>query len=478
MRHINPAARVAFRDIPDPVGQDFDAVIHAIRPKEYADEVVRIFRHTLETGETYVRSERMEELSGRGPDAHYEWQVARIPLPGGLYGAVCYFRNVSAHVQARIALETADRQKNEFLAMLAHELRNPLAPIRNAGEILSRTLPPSSPTHAAIAMVKRQVTQLTRLVDDLLDVSRITQGRVELKREALDLATIVNHAVEMVEPLFRERQHEVSIISSYRALYVNGDMARLVQCVVNILTNAAKYTDAGGKISVHTRAEDGCALVEISDTGAGISAELLPRVFELFVQGDRTLDRSLGGLGIGLSVARQLVEMHGGKLAAVSPGLGCGSTFSLRLPLIERPAEFSGNALPHKPLPRRVLIADDNVDAADSLAAVLDLDGHVTRAVYSARDALEQAVAFSPDIILLDIGLPEMDGYEVARRIRALLRLDKVKLVALTGYGQIEDLRQAQDAGFDDHLVKPVDFETLSRCLGGLPTGAFSRRVS
>jgi CheY-like chemotaxis protein len=282
----------------------------------------------------------------------------------------------------------------------------------------------------------------------------------------------------MVEPLFRERQHEVSIISSYRALYVNGDMARLVQCVVNILTNAAKYTDAGGKISVQTRAEDGCALVEISDTGAGISAELLPRVFELFVQGDRTLDRSLGGLGIGLSVARQLVEMHGGKLAVVSPGLGCGSTFSLRLPLIERPAEFSGNGLPHKPLLRRVLIADDNVDAADSLAAVLDLDGHVTRAVYSPRDALEQAVAFSPDIILLDIGLPEMDGYEVARRIRALLRLDKVKLVALTGYGQLEDLRQAQEAGFDDHLVKPVDFETLSRCLGGLPTGAFSRRVS
>ena len=478
VRDVNPAARVAFRSFPDPIGQDFDAVMHTMRPREYADEVVRAFRHTLQTGETYVRSERIEELSGRGPDQHYEWQVSRIPLPGGVHGVVCYFRNVSAHVQARTALENADRQKNEFLAMLAHELRNPLAPIRNAGEILSRTLPPNSPTHAAIAMVKRQVTQLTRLVDDLLDVSRITQGRVELKREPLDLASVISHAVEMVEPLFRERQHEVSIISSYRTLHIHGDMARLVQCVVNILTNAAKYTDAGGKINLQTRADEGYALVEVSDTGAGISPELLPRVFELFVQGDRTLDRSLGGLGIGLSVARQLIEMHGGRIAALSPGLGRGSTFKLWLPLIERPGELGDDAAQHQLLPKRVLIADDNVDAADSLAAVLQLDGHVTKTVYFARDVLEQAVAFAPDIILLDIGLPEMDGYEVARRVRAVKRLDPVRLVALTGYGQVEDLRRAREAGFDDHLVKPVDFDTLSRCLGGLPAGAFTRRVN
>jgi signal transduction histidine kinase len=478
IKDMNPAARVVFRNVPNPVGQDFGAVIRAMRPQEYADEIVRIFRHTLQTGEPFTKSERTEPLSGRGPTEHYEWQVSRIPLPDGLQGAVCYFRNVSAHVQARIALETTDRQKNEFLAMLAHELRNPLAPIRNAGEILSRTLPPDSPTHAAIAMVKRQVTQLTRLVDDLLDVSRITQGRVELKRESLDLATIINHAVEMVEPLFRERQHEVSIISSYRGLHINGDMARLVQCIVNILTNAAKYTDVGGKIKLQTRAEEGYALVEISDTGVGISPELLPRIFELFVQADRTLDRSLGGLGIGLSVARQLIEMHGGKVTALSPGLGCGSTFKLWLPLIERAVEVSRDVAQLRPLPRRVLIADDNIDAADSLAAVLELDGHVTKAVYSAREVLEQAVAFAPEIILLDIGLPEMDGYEVARRVRALKRQDLVKLVALTGYGQVEDLRRAQEAGFDDHLVKPVDFETLSRCLGGLPAGAFTRRVS
>jgi signal transduction histidine kinase len=473
IRDVNPTARLAFRTIANPLGRDFDTVIHAMRPKEYADEVVRIFRRVLETGEVYVTSQRMEELSGRGPTEHYEWQVSRIPQPNGRFGAVCYFRNVSAHVQARIALETADRQKNEFLAMLAHELRNPLAPIRNAGEILSRTLPPDSPTHAAIAMVKRQVAQLTRLVDDLLDVSRITQGRVELKREPLDLATVISHAVETVEPLFRERQHEVSIVSSYRALHVNGDMTRLVQSVVNILTNAAKYTDPRGKIKLQIRAEGTYALVEISDNGAGISPELLPRVFELFVQGDRTLDRSLGGLGIGLSVAKQLIEMHGGKVAAVSAGLGHGATFQLWLPLLERPGSQSGELAEPRQPSKRILIIDDNVDAADSLALVLELEGHVTKTGYSAQDALEQAVAFEPDVILLDIGLPEIDGYEVARRMRALRKLDDVKLIALTGYGQGEDLRRTREAGFDDHLVKPVDLDTLSRCLAGLSSGDF-----
>jgi CheY-like chemotaxis protein len=315
-------------------------------------------------------------------------------------------------------------------------------------------------------------------VDDLLDVSRITQGRVELKREPLDLATVINHAVETVEPLFRERQHEVSIVSSYRALYVNGDLTRLVQSIVNILTNAAKYTDPGGKIELQTRAEADYALMEVSDNGAGISPDLLPRVFELFVQGDRTLDRSLGGLGIGLSVAKQLIEMHGGKVTAASPGLGRGSTFRLWLPLIERPGSLLSERADPRQLSRRVLIVDDNVDAADSLALVLELDGHVTKTGYSAQDALEQAVAFEPDVILLDIGLPEMDGYEVARRVRALGRADDIKLIALTGYGQVEDLRRAQEAGFDDHLVKPVDFETLTRCLAGLPGGFFSRRVS
>ena len=369
--------------------------------------------------------------------------------------------------EARIALETADRQKNEFLAMLAHELRNPLAPIRNAGEILSRTLPSESPGHGMVAMVKRQVSQLTRLVDDLLDVSRITQGRVELQCRPVDLSSVVSQAIETAEPLFQARQHEVSIVSSYRALYVNGDMARLVQCVVNILTNAAKYTDSGGKIRVETRAEDSEAVITVADSGAGISAELLPRVFDLFVQGERTLDRSLGGLGIGLSVAKRLIEMHMGHLTAASPGLGQGATFEIRLPRLERPHEVGSRGEGLKATAKRILIVDDNADAANSLAQVLALDGHVAEAVYSASAALNWAASFAPEVVLLDLGLPEMDGYEVARRLRQRPEFVGVRIVALTGYGQSEDVRRSSEAGFDDHLTKPVDFAALERVLAG-----------
>ncbi|HEX4674748.1 MAG TPA: ATP-binding protein [Steroidobacteraceae bacterium] len=374
-----------------------------------------------------------------------------------------------AAAQARMALESADRQKNEFLAMLGHELRNPLAPIRNAGEILSRTLPADSPGHTMVAMVKRQVAQLTRLVDDLLDVSRITQGRVELQLRPLELGSVISQAIETAEPLFQARRHEVSIVSSYRALYVNGDMARLVQCVVNILTNAAKYTDSSGKIQVETRANGSDAVITIADSGVGISAELLPRVFDLFVQGERTLDRSLGGLGIGLSVARRLIEMHGGRITAASRGLGQGATFEIHLPLVERPQESAGRGDGMKAASRRILIVDDNADAANSLAQVLGLDGHVTEPVYSAREALSRASSFAPEVVLLDLGLPEMDGYEVARRLRERPEFTAVRMVALTGYGQSENVRRSWDAGFDDHLTKPIDFTALDRVLAGLP---------
>ena len=364
-------------------------------------------------------------------------------------------------------LKTADRQKNEFLAMLAHELRNPLAPIRNASEILARTLPTASSEQALVAMVKRQVSQLTRLVDDLLDVSRITQGRVELQCQPLELGTVIHQALETAEPLFQARRHEVSTITHARHLYVDGDMTRLVQSVVNILTNAAKYTDEGGRICIDTRADGVEAVVTITDTGAGISAELLPRVFDLFVQGERTLDRSLGGLGIGLSVARRLIEMHGGRLSAASPGMGQGSTFEIRLPRLEHSPELSGRHHGLKGTAQRILIVDDNADAANSLAQVLTLDGHVTESVYSARAALASAVSFRPDVVLIDLGLPEMDGYEVARRMRALPDLGALRVVALTGYGQSEDIRRSREVGIDAHLTKPVDFMALDAVLHG-----------
>jgi signal transduction histidine kinase/DNA-binding response OmpR family regulator len=362
------------------------------------------------------------------------------------------------------ALREADRRKTEFLALLGHELRNPLSPISTASELLSRTLSEQEQAHVAIDMIKRQAAQLTRLVDDLLDVGRITQGRIELQRQPLDLATVIAQALETVEPQLRQRQHEVCVVGRYERLYVNGDFARLVQCVVNLLTNAAKYTQPRGRIRVETRPEDSNVVIEVSDTGAGISSELLPQIFELFVQGDRTLDRAEGGLGVGLSVVKRLIEMHNGNVSARSEGPGRGSTFEIRLPRVAAPAPASEDAPTVESIPRRVLIVDDNADAADSLAMLLSLAGHETEVAHNAHEALECLDSFRPDVALLDIGLPGMNGYELARCLRARRPRD-MRLVALTGYGQAEDRQHAQAAGFDAHLVKPADLSALERTL-------------
>jgi PAS domain S-box-containing protein len=469
IRDINPAALSAFGDIPGVIGRDFDEVMRILCPADRADDIVRRFRRTLETGESYSIPEHKKERADLGITQYYEWEIHRITLPDHGFGVVCYFRDISAHVQVRTALETADRQKDEFLAMLAHELRNPLAPIRNAMELLTRMIPADSRIQSALGMTKRQVAQLSRLVDDLLDVSRITQRRIELKRCAIDLPSIIAHAVETVEPLLKEKQLDISITtSSYHPLHVNGDAARLTQCVVNVLTNAAKYTDSGGRIRVQTSARNSAAVIEIADNGAGIAPELLPRIFDLFVQGDRTLDRSQGGLGIGLSVVKRLVEMHDGEVVARSDGLGRGSVFEIRLPLVERPGGNAAEAGKLRPTPTRLLIVDDNQDAADSLAMLLELEGHEVSAVYTAQAALDEVRRFNPSVVLLDIGLPEMDGYEVARRMRAIPELRDVRLVAVTGYGQAEDRRRTRDAGFDDHLTKPVDLSNVERTIAGL----------
>ncbi len=383
-------------------------------------------------------------------------------------------QEIAQRKRAEDALGEADRRKDEFLAMLAHELRNPLAPIGHASEILSRMLGEEPRAQLPLAMIKRQAAQLTRLVDDLLDVSRITQGRIPLERRPVELAAVIAQAVETVEPYLREKQHNVSIVTSYEPLFVDGDFARLVQCVANILGNAAKYTDAGGEIWIRTRAESTSAVIEITDTGAGISPELLPNVFDLFVQSDRTLDRAQGGLGIGLAVVKRLVEMHGGQVTARSAGLAAGSTFEIRLPRTARPQTPGIEDARFKAPSRRVLIVDDNQDAANSLAMLLNMQGHDAQAVYSGKEAIQRTEVFRPDVALLDIGLPEMDGYELAGRLRAMPQLSGIRLVALTGYGQAEDYPRTQAAGFDDHLVKPVDPLALEHTLAGI-SGAAGR---
>jgi signal transduction histidine kinase len=389
---------------------------------------------------------------------------------GAVTGVLVDGYDVTDRVIAHQSLRAEDRRKDEFLAMLAHELRNPLAPIRNASELLSRTETLDPRTRAIGDLLARQVGQLTRLVDDLLDMSRITQDRIDLQREPFDLTDAVALAIESVQPLLSKKGQEVALDASAEPLHVEGDLARIVQSLVNLLTNASKYSHTGGRVEVALRREGREAVIDVADDGVGISADMLPKVFELFVQADRGLDRSQGGLGIGLSVARRLVQMHGGEVEAASEGIGKGSTFRIRLPLIDPPAAGAERPAEVVVRPRRVLVVDDNADAADSLAQLLALQGHETEAVHGPRQAIERARGFAPDVVLLDIGLPEMDGYEVARRLRA--DGTAAALVALTGYGQAEDVQRARDAGFDAHLTKPVAFSDLLRVLeehGGGP---------
>jgi PAS domain S-box-containing protein len=429
---------------------------------EFCDMTEPVLREVFSTGR-----QRTMDLEFHGPEGlRYYWSllVPEVDEAGSVETVLAVSHDVTASKQAEQALQTANRRKDEFLAMLAHELRNPLAPIRNASEILSRKLPADPQIQTTVGIVKRQTLQLTRLVDDLLDVSRITEGRIELRREPLDVSAIVAQAVETVEPLIRERGHTMLVGSIYEPVYVEGDHVRLVQCIANILTNAAKYTDPGGEIRLEVRTQDTTVVIAISDSGIGIPAELLPQIFELFVQGDRSLDRSQGGLGIGLSVVRRLIEMHKGRVFASSAGAGRGSMFEIHLPLIPAPIEEHEEVERSAMQPRRILIVDDNADAADSLALLLKLEGHETEAVYGARDALDRAASLRPDVVLLDIGLPEMSGYELAALIRSML--GSVRLIAVTGYGQREDIERARSSGFDGHVIKPVDCEMLGQMIG------------
>ncbi|MDY0747724.1 ATP-binding protein [Paucibacter sp. R3-3] len=363
------------------------------------------------------------------------------------------------------ALEAADRQKDEFLAMLAHELRNPLAPMRSATELLLRTSLESSRSRWAVDIIGRQVTHLTRLVDDLLDISRITQGRIQLRLAPQRIDQLINHSLDSVAPLMREKRHSVVLRPSADPLSVMGDPERLVQCFSNVLVNAAKYTPSGGEICVRSGIDGDQAVITISDDGVGISADVLPRVFDLFSQGERTLDRSQGGLGIGLAVVKRLVEMHGGTVSARSEGVGKGATFEIRLARISD----SGEAVRSEPatakVARRILVVDDNRDGADALAELLQAEGHEVSTAYSSIDALQLQREFKPDTALLDVGLPEIDGYELARRMRAQQMADPLRLIAISGYGRERDQEEARRAGFSSHLLKPVDIETLERLL-------------
>jgi signal transduction histidine kinase/ActR/RegA family two-component response regulator len=382
-------------------------------------------------------------------------------------------REVVERARAEQALQEADRNKDEFLAMLAHELRNPLAPIHNALQLM-RLQPSAGQSQWAQEVIQRQLAYLTRLVDDLLDVSRITRGKIALTREPVEVATLITRALETIGPLLQERGHTLTLQIPSEPLRVDGDPTRLTQALGNVLGNAAKYTDRGGRIELICVRQGTELEIHVRDNGIGIPAELLPRIFDLFTQLDRRSDQSASGLGIGLALVRRLVEMHGGSIRALSAGAGAGSEFVIHLPLLSnelvRVEDKCGEPAQEAPMtPRRILLADDNPDALESLATVLRLRGHE---VYSARNgvaALETAARHMPELALVDIGMPLVDGYEVARRIRAQEWGKAIKLVALTGWGQESDRRRSQEAGFDAHLVKPLDFHKLTAVLADLP---------
>ena len=387
---------------------------------------------------------------------------------GGTIGVVLVFRDASRERAAEHALLEADRRKDEFLATLAHELRNPLAPIRQAARVARAPAATESQVRWAHEVIERQVHNMARLLDDLLDVSRITRGMMEIRKELIELQAVMDAAIEIARPAIEARNHALSVECQLRTK-VYADPLRLAQVIANLLTNAAKYTEPHGQIRLTAQCDGGELILRVSDTGIGIAAEMLPRIFEMFVQVKSVLDKSEGGLGIGLALARGLTELHGGSLEAQSAGLGSGSTFTLKLPLPQTatalPSDGASDAVVQRGPARRLLLADDNVDSAESLAMLLRLQGHEVEVVHDGVEAWRRLQELRPHFALLDIGMPKINGYEVARRTRAEPWGTSIKLIALTGWGQERDRREAIEAGFDQHLVKPVDTEVLLKRL-------------
>jgi PAS domain S-box-containing protein len=359
------------------------------------------------------------------------------------------------------ALEAADRQKNEFLAMLAHELRNPLAPIRNGLQLLKMRDIDADTAQQTTEMMERQVIHLVRLVDDLLDVSRVITGKLSFKKEPVEVSAIIHAAVEESQPAIDARGHELMLSVPARPILVDADPHRLSQVLVNLLQNAAKYTDTPSQIWLSLDRQDDDAVIRVRDVGIGIAADMLPSIFNLFVQADNSVARPRGGLGIGLNVVKRIVELHGGRVEAASAGLGQGSEFTVRLPISKSAALHAPAPSPklgeNQPTMRRILVVDDNVDAAVTTASLLKAWGHDVQAAYSGEAALARVKSFRPEIVLLDIGMPGMTGYEVARHLRADPTAQGIIIAALTGYGQDSDRERSWDAGFDYHLTKPPD---------------------
>jgi PAS domain S-box-containing protein len=442
------------------LGDGWKAVVE---PK-HLERVMASLQRSLATGTAWE-----DTFPLRGKDGRYHWFLSRAVPIRDADGRIVQWCGTNTDVSElkalKSALEDGDRRKDEFLAMLAHELRNPVAPIRTAAETLALLSNGDARKRALIDVIQRQSGTLARILDDLLDVARITRGRIELQPELVPVAACVEAALQTTAPLMRDKGHRVHVSHARDALHVRADRVRLEQCMTNLLTNAAKFTDAGGEIDVRVHADGHDAVIDVRDNGVGIAPAFAPHVFDLFSQSARSIDRSQGGLGLGLAICRQLIELHGGSVRCTSDGEGRGATFTLRLPLAPAAPDAAPALQPAAAVqPKRVLVVDDNCDAADTLAMWLEAHGHATRTAYGAEAALDAVDGFVPDVVLLDLGLPGMDGYEVARRIKRVHR--SMRVVALSGYGQPRDKLMSAAAGFDAHAVKPVDMAELDQLLG------------
>ncbi len=467
LTQVSAGAHKVFENVRPLLGRDFAEVMHILWPDPFASEAIAQFRHTLATGEPYRSPSMVEHRDDIDTVEAYDWTVERVTLPDGRPGVVCYFYDLSERQRLEAALRDsaellrqADQRKDVFLAMLAHELRSPLAPIRNAAEVLRRICGNSTPALRAADAIARQATHLSRLVDDLLDVSRVTQGKIRLLKEPVALADVVQAGIELARPLIDRQRHTLEVDLPADPMFVVADAARLTQVIDNLLNNAAKFTGSGGRIRLSLAKVGEQVSLIVQDTGVGIQPELLPRVFDLFTQGERSLDRSQGGLGLGLALVKHLVESHGGTIEAHSDGPGHGSRFTILMPLM-RGEQVVAAAPAAAVSARRVLVVDDNVDSAESLRTLLELEGHAVVHAHDGPAALVAAAEFHPDACVLDIGLPGMDGYELARRLRGMPQAGSTTVIALSGYSRLDHDERAKAACFDHYLGKPVVLDTL-----------------
>jgi signal transduction histidine kinase/ActR/RegA family two-component response regulator len=465
LQHVSSGAEHVFRHVVPHIGRDFAEVLGLVWGEPFVSNAIAHFRHTLRTGEPYAEKELTEQRRDVDSVESYDWRIERITLPDGKFGVVCYFYDISEQMKAQALLHEADRRKSEFLATLAHELRNPLAPLRNGLELLALSQGDPSTWDQAHAMMKRQLDQMVRLIDELLDLSRITRGTVDLQLVQVDLRAVIDQAVEISRHTIEQHGHTLVLDLSPSPLIVNGDSMRLAQVFNNLLNNAAKYTDHGGIITIKAIGGAEETSISVTDNGIGITTADQGRVFDMFAQVERAHDRSQGGLGIGLNIVKHLVEQHGGRIMVRSDGPGTGSCFTVILPLIAatvtEPIANTPSLVSQMAAHKRILVVDDNEDAATMMALLLKKWGHTVEVAHDGLEALSTGARFLPELILMDIGMPVMDGHEACTQMRGTSWGRAAYIVALTGWGQQEDKLRSEQAGFDHHLVKPVSRDVL-----------------